>query len=104
MSDISLFFFEYYQPANMAIILAAAGALFTYIPGIRAKDFGIRSQQKQGRAALQERLKAGAGGRERGHERAAFLSSEIFRTKGKSSAGRKNYNPNSIPDSLRLIV
>lgn len=31
----------------MALILAAAAAFFTYIPGIRAKDFGIRSQQKR---------------------------------------------------------
>ena len=29
----------------MTLILAAAAILFTYIPGIRAKDFGIRSQQ-----------------------------------------------------------
>lgn len=31
----------------MALILAATAALFTYIPGIRAKDFGDRSQQKR---------------------------------------------------------
>lgn len=29
----------------MTLILAVAAILFTYIPGIRAKDFGIRSQQ-----------------------------------------------------------
>ena len=29
----------------MTLILAAAAILFTYIPGIRAKDFGIRNQQ-----------------------------------------------------------
>ena len=37
---------------RMALILAAVAALFTFIPGIRAKDFGIRSQQKRLEAVL----------------------------------------------------
>ena len=44
---------------RMAIILAAAGALFTYIPGIRAKDFGIRSQQKRLEAVLPQVIENG---------------------------------------------
>ena len=40
----------------MALILAAATALFTFIPGIRAKDFGIRSQQKRLEAVLPQVL------------------------------------------------
>ena len=42
----------------MALILAAATALFTFIPGIRAKDFGIRSQQKRLEAVLPQVLEA----------------------------------------------
>lgn len=43
----------------MALILAAATALFTFIPGIRAKDFGIRSQQKRLEAVLPQVLEDG---------------------------------------------
>ena len=31
----------------MTLILAAAAVLFTYVPGIRAKDFGVRSQRNR---------------------------------------------------------
>lgn len=44
---------------SMALILAAAAAFFTYVPGIRAKDFGIRSQQKRMEAVLPLVLEGG---------------------------------------------
>ena len=44
---------------RMALILAAVAALFTYIPGIRAKDFGIRSQQKRLEAVLPQVIEDG---------------------------------------------
>lgn len=43
----------------MTLILAAALALFTYIPGISARDFGIRGQQKRLDAALPHVLEDG---------------------------------------------
>ena len=43
----------------MAVILAAAAALFTYFPGIRARDFGIRSQQARLERVLPEVLENG---------------------------------------------
>lgn len=45
---------------SMALVLAAAAAFFTYIPGIRAKDFGIRSQQKRLEAVLPLVLEGGS--------------------------------------------
>lgn len=43
----------------MTLILAAALALFTYIPGISARDFGIRGQQKRLDALLPQVLEEG---------------------------------------------
>ncbi len=43
----------------MTLILAAALALFTYIPGISARDFGIRGQQKRLDAVLPQVLEEG---------------------------------------------
>ena len=43
----------------MTLILAVALALFTYIPGISARDFGIRGQQKRLEAALPRVLEDG---------------------------------------------
>lgn len=44
---------------RMAIILSAALIFFTYIPGVRAKDFGIRSQQARLDKLLPEILEDG---------------------------------------------
>lgn len=38
----------------MALILAASAFLFTYVPGIRAKDFGRRSQQARSEERISE--------------------------------------------------
>ena len=38
----------------MALILAASAFLFTYVPGIRAKDFGRRSQQERSEERISE--------------------------------------------------
>lgn len=43
----------------MTLILAISAILFTYIPGIRAKDFGIRSQKARLEKALPNVLESG---------------------------------------------
>ena len=43
----------------MALILAASAVLFTFIPGIRARDFGIRSQKARLEKLLPEVLENG---------------------------------------------
>ena len=44
----------------MALILALSAIVFTFIPGIRAKDFGIRSQKARLESLLPEVLENGA--------------------------------------------
>lgn len=43
----------------MILLFGAAAVLFTYIPGIRAHDFGIRGQQKRFEALLPQLLEEG---------------------------------------------
>ena len=43
----------------MTLIMAAAAILFTYIPGIRAKDFGLRSQKARLEKVLPQVLEEG---------------------------------------------